>query len=84
MKTREEMIHYLGLTEDTYEEQGLSSTVDTAMEFQTKYDLGEDCGLSLECDFNSMPCVLEDFEKVKELIAIERCNGVVVYYKKAR
>lgn len=78
MKTRTEMINYLGLTEDTYEEHGLSSTVDTAMELQKTYDLSK-YGMGLECDFDSMPYVLEDLQDDEELVEVTRENGIVVY-----
>ena len=83
LKTKEEMIHYLGLTKDTYEKDGLSSTLDTAMELQKKYDLNQ-YGLCLDGDFSSIPSVLEDLKDNEELVALERTNGIVVYQKKEK
>lgn len=84
MMSRTEMIHYLGLYEDTIEEFDLSSTIDTAMEMQKTYDLNNGYGLGLECDFDSTPHVLEDLKDNEELVEVERENGVVVYCKKER
>lgn len=75
------MVHYLGLTEDTYKEQGFSSVVDTAMELQKVYDLDKEYGLGLVGDFESMPHILEDLEDSGKLIEVKRENGVVVYIK---
>ena len=74
MKTREEMIHYLGLEED------IKDVVDTAMEMQKTYDLNT-YGLALENYFESMPYVLEDLNDNEKLIEIKRENGIVVYKK---
>ena len=71
MKTRTEMIHYLGLEEE-------HSVVDTAMELQKEYDLNI-YGLCLEDYFDSMPYVLEDLKDNEELIEVKRENGIVVY-----
>lgn len=81
MKTRTEMVHYLGLNVDNYEEQGFSSVVDTAMELQKTYDLDKEYGLGLVGDFESMPHILEDLEDSGKLIEVKRENGVVVYIK---
>ena len=74
MKTRNEMINYLGLEED------IKDVVDTAMEMQKTYDLNT-YGLALENYFESMPYVLEDLKDNEKLIEIERENGIVVYKK---
>lgn len=81
MKTRTEMVHYLGLNVDNYEEQGFSSVVDTAMKLQKTYDLDKEYGLGLVGDFESMPHILEDLEDSGKLIEVKRENGVVVYIK---
>ena len=69
--TRQEMMNYLGLEEETD-----SSIVDTAMELQKKYDLNR-YGLSLDGCFDDMPYTLES----GHISEVTRKKGIVVYQK---
>lgn len=78
MKTREEIMDYLIIYENT---SNLETFIESAMIAEKKYNQqleNGEYGYGLECDFDSRPYVLEseDFDSLKE---VERINGVVVY-----
>ena len=79
MKTRQEIIDYLGL-EESYEYT--EELISTANEIESKYEWELKCktyGYGLDCDFESMPYVLEDHEYCGGLKKIETINGIAVY-----
>lgn len=78
MRTRQEIIDYLGL-EENYER--IEELIATANEIESKYEweLKQcQCGYGLACDFESMPYVLEDHEYC-EIKKVETINGITVY-----
>ena len=78
MRTRQEIIDYLGL-EESYEHT--EELISTANEIESKYEWElKQCthGYGLACDFESIPHVLEDPEYC-EIKKIETINGITVY-----
>ena len=78
MRTRSEIIDYLGL-EESYERA--EELISTANEIESKYEWELKCkthGYGLTCDFESMPYVLEDPEYC-EIKKVETINGITIY-----
>lgn len=78
MRTRQEILSYLNLTEDYHECVG--SLVETAQQIEQEYEeelFEGSVGYGLLCDFNSTPWILEDCEIEK----IAEVNGIVLYKK---
>ncbi len=78
MRTRQEILSYLNLTEDYYE--CVDSLVETAQQIEQEYEeelLEGSVGYGLHCDFVNTPWILEDcdIEKIAEV------NGIVIYKK---
>lgn len=78
MRTRQEILSYLLLSEDYHE--CVDSLVETAQQIEQEYEeelLEGSIGYGLLCDFNSTPSILEDcdIEKIAEV------NGIVIYKK---
>lgn len=78
MRTRQEILSYLNLTED-YDEC-VGSLVETAQQIEQEYEeelLDGSVGYGLHCDFYITPWILEDCEIEK----IAEVNGIVLYKK---
>lgn len=80
MRTKEEIIDYLRLSEPT--EQINAQLIEIAQRVEKDFERELESGVygyGLMCDFVNSPFVLEDEDKVDELVQVANYDGVIVY-----
>ena len=83
MKTKNEILEYLGMVESVHSPELINEIISIANEVECKYrnELENNVyGYGLQNDFENLPGLLED-TNLYELKEIENINDIVVYEK---
>ena len=80
MRNKQEIIDYLRLPEphEQVNAQLIKAAERVEKDFERELDEGV-YGYGLLCDFENSPFILEDEDKVEELVQVANYDGVIVY-----